>query len=159
MPTAYPERYRLEEGPPSPRCVLASTRRRFEELGFLRRRKDPISLKPSYRDRRQGEGTPPAERGATSTKHPDPDSASRRGGAREQTPQARRLEFRRARVRTGQNLLPELGHLKPGACGPERIARLIRDLEERGLAPASIRRYLSPLAAIFKLARRRRFQG
>jgi hypothetical protein len=59
----------------------------------------------------------------------------------------------------GKILLPELGHLKPGACGPERIARLIRDLEERGLAPASIRRYLSPLAAIFKLARRRRFQG
>jgi integrase len=35
------------------------------------------------------------------------------------------------------------------------VARLIRDLEERGLAPASIRRYLTPLAAVFKLALRR----
>ena len=52
-------------------------------------------------------------------------------------------------------ILPELGHLKPGACGPDRLARLIRDLEERGLAPSSIRRYLSPLSAIFKLALRR----
>jgi integrase len=52
-------------------------------------------------------------------------------------------------------ILPELGHLKPAACGPDRVARLIRDLEERGLAPASIRRYLTPLAAIFKLALRR----
>jgi integrase len=52
-------------------------------------------------------------------------------------------------------ILPEVGHLKPGACGPDRVARLVRDLEERGLAPASIRRYLTPLAAIFKLALRR----
>jgi hypothetical protein len=33
-------------------------------------------------------------------------------------------------------VLPELGHLKPGACGPDRVARLIHDLEDRGLAPA-----------------------
>jgi integrase len=39
--------------------------------------------------------------------------------------------------------------------GPDRIARLIRDLEEKGLQPASIRRYLVPLASIFKLAIRR----
>jgi integrase len=52
-------------------------------------------------------------------------------------------------------ILPELGHLKPGQAGPDRIARLIRDLEGRGLSPASIRRYLSPLASIFRLAVRR----
>jgi integrase len=52
-------------------------------------------------------------------------------------------------------VLPEIGHLKPGQAGPDRIARLIRDLEDRGLAPSSIRRYLTPLSAIFKLAVRR----
>jgi integrase len=52
-------------------------------------------------------------------------------------------------------ILPELGHLKPSAVSPDRIARLIRDLETRGLSPATIRRYLSPLGAIFKLAIRR----
>src|SRR5207237_1148830 len=52
-------------------------------------------------------------------------------------------------------LLPELGHLEPGQAGPDRIAALIRDLEDRGLRPASIRRYLSPLGPIFKLAVRR----
>lgn len=52
-------------------------------------------------------------------------------------------------------LLPELGHLKPSQAGPDRIAHLIRDLEARGLNPATIRRYLSPLSAIFKLAIRR----
>jgi integrase len=52
-------------------------------------------------------------------------------------------------------ILPAVGHLKPAQVGPDRVARLIRDLEERGLAPASIRRYLVPLTAIFKLAIRR----
>ena len=52
-------------------------------------------------------------------------------------------------------LLPELGHLKPGQAGPDRIARLVRDLEAQGLAAASIRRYLSPLASVFKLAETR----
>jgi hypothetical protein len=52
-------------------------------------------------------------------------------------------------------LLPELGHLKPAQAGPDRIARLIQDLEEEGLSPSSIRRYLSPLGPIFKLAMRR----
>jgi len=52
-------------------------------------------------------------------------------------------------------ILPELGHLKPSQAGPDRLARLIRDLEARELSPATIRRYLSPLTAIFKLALRR----
>lgn len=37
-------------------------------------------------------------------------------------------------------LLPQLGHLRVLHVGPDRIARLIRDLERRGLAPSSIRR-------------------
>jgi integrase len=45
--------------------------------------------------------------------------------------------------------------LKPAQVGPDRVARLIRDLEERGLQPAAIRRYVVPLTAIFKLAIRR----
>ena len=52
-------------------------------------------------------------------------------------------------------LLPELGHLKPADADPDRIAQLIRDLEDRGHSPATIRRYLSPLGPIFKLAVRR----
>lgn len=52
-------------------------------------------------------------------------------------------------------ILPELGHLKVTQVGADRIARLVRDLEGRGLQPASIRRYLSPLGPIFKLAVRR----
>jgi integrase len=52
-------------------------------------------------------------------------------------------------------VLPSVGHLKPSAVGADRCARLIRDLQDRGLAPSTIRRYLSPLSAIFKLAIRR----
>jgi hypothetical protein len=56
--------------------------------------------------------------------------------------------------------LEELGHLKPAQLGPDRLARLIRDLEDgeitgHPLAPASIRKNLAPLNAIFKLALRR----
>ena len=57
-------------------------------------------------------------------------------------------------------ILPELGHLKPSQLGPDRIARLIRDLEDgkltgSRLAPATIRRYLTALSALIKLALRR----
>jgi integrase len=52
-------------------------------------------------------------------------------------------------------LLPELGHLRVVQVGPDRVARLVRDLEARGLKPSSIRRYLSPLGSIFRLAVRR----
>jgi integrase len=52
-------------------------------------------------------------------------------------------------------ILPELGQLRVAHVGPDRIARFVRDLERRGLAPATIRRYLSPLGPIFKLAVRR----
>ena len=52
-------------------------------------------------------------------------------------------------------LLPELGHLRVVQVGPDQLARLVRDLERRELAAPSIRRYLSPLGPIFKLAIRR----
>jgi integrase len=52
-------------------------------------------------------------------------------------------------------ILAEVGHLCVVQVGPDRIARLVRDLEARGLKPSSIRRYLSPLGPIFKLAIRR----
>lgn len=56
--------------------------------------------------------------------------------------------------------IEELGHLKPAQVGPDRLARLIRDLEDgtitgNPLAPSSIRKNLAPLHAIFKLALRR----
>jgi hypothetical protein len=43
-------------------------------------------------------------------------------------------------------LLPELGHLKPAQAGPDRIARLIQDLEEDGLSP-SVAGYETPFDA------------
>jgi integrase len=52
-------------------------------------------------------------------------------------------------------LLAEVGHLPVVQVGPDRIARLVRDLERRGLKPSTIRRYLTPLGPIFKLAIRR----
>jgi integrase len=52
-------------------------------------------------------------------------------------------------------ILKELGHLRPAQVTPDKLAWLIRDMEDRGLAPSSIRRYLSPLGAIFNLALRR----
>ena len=57
-------------------------------------------------------------------------------------------------------ILPELGHLRASALGPDRIARLVRDLADgkitgRKLQPASIRRYLVPLGEICKLGVRR----
>jgi integrase len=54
-----------------------------------------------------------------------------------------------------RRILPELGHLKPAQVGADRVARLIRSMEQEGLAAASIKRYLTPLAAIFSLAIRR----
>jgi integrase len=56
--------------------------------------------------------------------------------------------------------IEELGHLKPAQVGPDRLARLIRDLEDgtitgNPLAPSSIRKNLAPLSAIFRLALRR----
>jgi integrase len=56
--------------------------------------------------------------------------------------------------------IAELGHHKPSQVGPDRIARLIADMEDgvltgNPLAPASIRKNLAPLNAIFRLALRR----
>jgi integrase len=57
-------------------------------------------------------------------------------------------------------ILGELGDLRVTAVGPDRCARLIRDLADgkltgNPLGPASIRKYISPLSATFKVAVRR----
>jgi integrase len=61
-------------------------------------------------------------------------------------------------------ILPELGELRVVSVGPDRLARLVRDLETHGvraldepkpLKRSSVRRYVSPLGPIFKLALRR----
>ena len=52
-------------------------------------------------------------------------------------------------------VLPEVGHLKPNQLGPDRIARLIRDLERQGLSRDTIVKYMQPLSAILALAVRR----
>jgi integrase len=57
-------------------------------------------------------------------------------------------------------LLPELGHFKPAALGPDRVENLRRDLTDgritgNKLSEKTIRRYLTPLSAIYKLALRR----
>lgn len=44
------------------------------------------------------------------------------------------------------------GHLRPAHVTPDRVARLIRDLEARGLSAATIRSYVRPLSAILRLA-------
>jgi integrase len=57
-------------------------------------------------------------------------------------------------------ILPELGNFKPAALGPDRIEKLRRDLSDgrvtgSKLSEKSVRRYLTPLSAIYKLALRR----
>jgi integrase len=57
-------------------------------------------------------------------------------------------------------VLDQLGDFRVTAVGPDRVARLIRDLADgkitgRPLGPATIRKYLSPLSAILRLAVRR----
>ena len=57
-------------------------------------------------------------------------------------------------------ILPELGHFKPAALGPDRIETLRRDLVDgritgSKLAAQSIHKYLTPLSAIYRLALRR----
>jgi integrase len=91
---------------------------------------------------------------------PAPDTRVKIADLAEEVREAKRRKLRPASLQAFEYaldsiLLPEVGHLKPGACGPDRVAKLIRDLENRGLAPASIKRYLTPLSAIFQLAVRR----
>jgi integrase len=57
-------------------------------------------------------------------------------------------------------VLDQLGDFRITTVGPDRVARLIRDLQDgkitgSPLGPATIRKYLSPLSAIFRLAVRR----
>jgi hypothetical protein len=91
---------------------------------------------------------------------PAPDTRVKIADLAEEVREAKRRKLRPASLEAFEYaldsiLLPEVGHLKPGACGPDRVAKLIRDLESRGLAAASIKRYLTPLSAIFQLAVRR----
>ena len=52
-------------------------------------------------------------------------------------------------------ILPQLGGCEVRVLTPDRLAAFIRELEDRGLAAASIRSYLKPLGAITSLACRR----
>jgi integrase len=95
-----------------------------------------------------------------SAKQPTPDTKVRICDLAEEVREAKRRRLRDSSFAAFEYaldkiILPELGHLKPGQCGPDRIARLVRDLEDRGLGPATIRRYLTALSAIFQLAIRR----
>jgi len=54
-----------------------------------------------------------------------------------------------------KRIIPAIGHLKPVAVTPDRIARLIREWEKDGLDGDSIVRYLSPLSQMLDLAVRR----
>jgi integrase len=91
---------------------------------------------------------------------PEPDTRLTLGSLAEEVREAKRGKLRTASFEAfefalDRVILPELGHLRVVQVGPDRVARLVRDLEGRGLAPSSIRRYLSPLGSIFKLAIRR----
>src|SRR5207244_1867504 len=52
-------------------------------------------------------------------------------------------------------LLPRFGAMKVGAITPDHIAGLIRELERKDLAPATIANYLKPLAGTMTFAARR----
>jgi integrase len=56
-------------------------------------------------------------------------------------------------------VIKELGHLRIAQVTPDRVARLIRDLRIKGLRGSTIRRYLSPLSSIMRLAVRRALIG
>jgi integrase len=91
---------------------------------------------------------------------PTPDTKSRIADLAEEVREAKRSRLRASSFSAFEYaldkiILKELGHLRPARVGPDRIALLIRDLERQGFAPSSIRRYLSPLGAIFNLALRR----
>jgi integrase len=91
---------------------------------------------------------------------PEPDRRVTMAALGEEVREQKRRKLRESSFRAFEHaldkvLLPELGHLRVVQVGPDRIARLVRDLERRGLSGASIRRYLSPLGPIFKLAIRR----
>jgi integrase len=91
---------------------------------------------------------------------PPPDTKTRIADLAEEVREAKRYRLRPSTFSAFEYaldkiILNELGHLRPSQVGPDRLALLIRDLERRGLAPSSIRRYPSPLGAIFNLALRR----
>jgi integrase len=91
---------------------------------------------------------------------PAPDTKTRIADLAEEVREAKRGRLRPSTFSTFEYvldkiILKELGHLRPTQVGPDKLAQLIRDLERRGLAPSTIRRYLSPLGAIFNLALRR----
>jgi integrase len=145
----------VEEGRTGAGHLLASAREWRQELGLLRRRQDSFGPEPSGGNRRQGAGGAPQSAGL-----PAPDTRVKIADLAEEVREAKRRRLRPASLEAFEYaldsiVLPEVGHLKPGACGPDRVAKLIRDLESRGLAPASIKRYLTPLSAIFQLAVRR----
>jgi integrase len=56
-------------------------------------------------------------------------------------------------------IIAELGHLRIAQVTPDRVARLIRDLRAKSLKGSTIRRYLSPLSSIMRLALRRGLIG
>jgi integrase len=91
---------------------------------------------------------------------PAPDTKTRIADLAEEVREAKRRRLRPSSFRNWQYaldriILGDFGHLKPTQLGPDRIARLIRDLEERGLSRDTIVKYLQPLSAILVLAVRR----
>jgi integrase len=91
---------------------------------------------------------------------PAPDTKTRIADLAEEVREAKRGRLRPSTFSAFEYaldkiILKEIGHLRPTQVGPDKLAQLIRDLERRGLAPSTIRRYLSPLGAIFNLALRR----
>lgn len=91
---------------------------------------------------------------------PAPDTRVRIRDLAEEAREAKRRRLRPSSCRAWEDaldrvILPEVGHLKPMQLGADRVARLIRDLEERGLTRDTIIKYLQPLNAIVALAVRR----
>ena len=91
---------------------------------------------------------------------PVPDTRVRMRDLAEEVRETKRRRLRPSSFRAWEDaldriVLKEIGNLKPAQLGPDRIAKLIRDLEERDLSRDTIVKYLQPLNAILALAVRR----
>jgi integrase len=89
-----------------------------------------------------------------------PDTHTRVADLAEEVRAAKRRRLRPASLAVFEDaldrvVLPQVGQLTPAQVTPDRIARLIRDLEASGLSKNTIIKYLQPLNAVLALALRR----
>jgi integrase len=99
-----------------------------------------------------------------STGRPAPNPCTLVSDLAEEVRETKRLKLRASSFHAFEYALDkvviaELGQLRIGQVTPDRVASLIRELHSKGLKPTTVRRYLTPLSAIMRLAVRRRLIG